>query len=603
MSWTLTKQSTRTLIFAVAVISLAAIGLWIGVQNNKVEANTETASTNAVPAATFSGANVGGISDGTSPCWNPGTAPGGPREVTFNASGLSGAVSTVEVSMTFGSPTHTFMGDITAVLIAPNAASHTLFGHTLATTATSFGDSSDLGAAYTFSDNAPAPPNGGWWQASNAAGTTTVMPTGTYRTTASGGAGAVNPQPPTSMNPTFTGVANANGTWTLRVTDNCAGDTGAVTAATLTVTAGAGPTPTPDANVDLNGDGKTDWVVARGTTTPLTEADAPSELAPRLNIDSRSETKERTRIEQVKGDNLIAPPIYWYTTLNGPGTNSVAQLGDAATDFITPEDFDGDGKDDLAVWTTGAPNVAAFKILQSTTNTVRVDVFGQEGDDPAIVGDYDGDNKADPAVYRCPPDTGSAGQCFFYYRGSNNNPGGAITYVPWGFGVDGDFFPLIGDFDGDGKFDFNIQRANPTNANQGQFVLLKSQNLGVEYINWGLSSDFLIPGDYDGDGKWDICVRRSNTPSAGLRTYYVLSRTGATSAVQWGIAGDASTPGDYDGDGKTDFAIWRASTTPGDSRFWVLNSSNLSVSTFTWGSCPNPGAGQCDFAVAGWAVH
>src|SRR5215213_1698852 len=108
MSWTRTKQSTRTLVFAVAVITLAAIGLWIGVQNNKVEANTTVASTNAVPAATFSGANLGGIADGTSPCWNPGT--GTPREVTFNASGLSGAVSTVELSMTFGSPTHTFVG-------------------------------------------------------------------------------------------------------------------------------------------------------------------------------------------------------------------------------------------------------------------------------------------------------------------------------------------------------------------------------------------------------------------------------------------------------------------------------------------------------------
>src|SRR5215203_3576495 len=91
MSWTRTKRSTRTLFFAVAVISLAAIGLWIGVQNNKVEANTKDASTNAVPAATFSGANLGAIVDGTSPCWNPGT--GAARDVTFNATGLSGSVS------------------------------------------------------------------------------------------------------------------------------------------------------------------------------------------------------------------------------------------------------------------------------------------------------------------------------------------------------------------------------------------------------------------------------------------------------------------------------------------------------------------------------
>jgi len=230
-------------------------------------------------------------------------------------------------------------------------------------------------------------------------------------------------------------------------------------------------------------------------------------------------------------------------------------------------------------------------------------VFGQDGDDPAVVGDYDGDNKADPAVFRCPAIGAGDGQCYFFYLGSNNNPGGNITYVPWGFGEDGDFFPLIGDFDGDGKYDFCIQRAHPTSPAQGQFVLLKTQNLGVEYINWGLSSDFIIPGDYDGDGKSDFVVRRSNDPSAGLRTYYILTRTGATGGVRWGIAGDISTPGDYDGDGKTDFAIWRPSSDPNQNFFWVLNSSNASVTTFEWGMCPNAGAGDCDFPVAGWAVH
>ncbi len=591
MSWTKTKQSTRTLVFAVTVISLAAIGLWIGVQNNKVEANTTVSSTNAVPAATFAGANLGGIADATA-C---GPTPGVPRNVTFTATGLSGAVSTVDLSMTIGGPNHTWMGDIIATLIAPNGASHTLFGVTTSTTATGIGDSSDLGATYVFSDTAPAPPNGGWWQAATAAGAAAIIPAGTYRTTASGGAGQVNPAPPTSMNSAFTGVADANGTWTLRLTDGCTGDTGSVTAANLSVTTGGGG-PVNDVNVDLNGDGKTDWVVARGTTTPLTEATAPSEAAIRRNFDSSTETK--TRIRRDGSENALAPPIYWYSSINGTGTTGVGQLGDAATDFITPEDFDGDGKDDLVVWTEGAATVANFKILQSTTNTVRVEVFGQTGDDPAIVGDYDGDNKADPAVYRCPGIASPAGQCYFFYRGSNANPGGNITYVPWGFGVDGDFFPYVGDFNGDGKNDFCIQRSNPSSPASGQFVLLKSSNLGVEYINWGNSSDFLIPGDYDGDNQTDICVRRT---VGGVRQHWILYRTGATSFTNWGVTGDVSTPGDYDGDGKDDLAVWRGSSDPNANFFWVLNSSNGSVTQFEWGQCPT--VSTCDFPVAGWAVH
>lgn len=589
MSWTKFNQSTRTLIYSTLVVTLASMGLWFGVQNNTAEANTKmsSGSSNVVPATTFAAdaGSLGAIPDGTSltPCSSVTQ-----RNVTFTTSGLSGAPSAVSVSMTFGSPNHTFMGDIIAVLIAPNGASHNVFGRTLATTAGGFGDASDLGAAYTFSDAAAAPPSGGWWQEATARGTTEVMTSGTYRTTASGGAGATNPQPPTSMNNAFTGVTNANGTWTLRFSDCASGDTGAVTAATLDVT--AVPTATPDANADFNGDGRTDFTVARGTTTPLAESVAPSMMRPARNTDSGAETRTR---RQSNSDNVVAPPIYWYTYYTNNNTNSVVQLGDAATDFIVTEDFDGDGKDDFTVWTEAPAGSANFKILQSSNNTVRVENFGQSGDDPAIVGDYDGDNKADPAVFRCPAFTDPDGQCFFYFRGSLNNPGGNITYVPWGFGVDGDFFPYVGDLDGDGKNDFCLQRANPTTPTSGQFVLLKSQDGGVEYINWGNSSDFLIPGDYDGDGKTDICVRRT---VSGLRQHFVLPRTGSSFQVQWGITGDVSAPGDYDGDRKTDFAIWRPNTDPSQNFFWVLNSSNGSLTQFEWGQ-------NLDFPVAGWAVH
>jgi len=589
MSWTRFNKSTSTLIYSTVIVALAAAGLWFGVQNNTAEANTKMTSgtSNVVPAATFAAnaGSLGAIADGGAAC-SP--SPGAARDVTFTTSNLSGAPSAVSISMTFGSPNHTFMGDIVAVLIAPNGASHNIFGRTLATTATSFGDASDLGATYTFSDTAPAPPSGGWWQESTARGTAEIMTAGTYRTTASGGAGATNPMPPTSINNAFTGVSNANGTWTLRITDGCSGDTGAVTAAVLDIT--AGPTVVPDANADFNGDGKTDFTVARGTTTPLAESAAPSLVRPGRNTDSSFETRTR---RSSNSDNALAPPIYWYSYYTNNGTNSVVQLGDAATDFITPEDFDGDGKDDYAVWTDAASGSANFKILQTSTNTIRVETFGQSGDDPAVVGDYDGDGKADPAVFRCPAFNDPDGQCYFFFRGSLNNPSGNITYVPWGFGVAGDFFPYVGDFDGDGKNDFCLQRANPSSTANGQFVLLKSQGGGVEYINWGLSSDFLIPGDYDGDGKTDLCVRRT---VSNLRQHFVLLRTGSNFQVQWGITGDVSTPGDYDGDGKTDFAIWRPNADPNSNYFWVLNSSNGSLTQFEWGQ-------QNDFAVAGWAVH
>jgi hypothetical protein len=396
--------------------------------------------------------------------------------------------------------------DVSAILIAPNGASHTVFARTGATTATAFGGSSDLGATYNFSDTAPAPPSGGWWQEETVRGAAEIMTAGTYRTTASGGAGATNPQPPTSINAAFAAVPNANGTWTLRLTDGCGADTGAITAANLTIT--AGPAVPHDANVDINGDGKTDYVVARGTNTPLSEASGSGNSPIANGNYSALDQRPAKRVRGADSAVPQAPPIYWYTALNGPGTTSVTQLGDAATDFIISEDFDGDSKDDLVVWTEAAATVANFKILRSSTMTVDTQVFGQTDDDPAVVGDYDGDGKADPAVYRCPVSPAPDGQCYFFYRGSNANPSGNITYVPWGFGADGDFFPYVGDMDGDGKNDFCIQAANPSSPSSGLFYLLKSGG-GVEYIGWGLSSDFLIPGDYDGDGKTDICVPKN----------------------------------------------------------------------------------------------
>ena len=349
---------------------------------------------------------------------------------------------------------------------------------------------------------------------------------------------------------------------------------------------------TQKANVDFNGDGKSDFVVARGTNSP-----GPGEASAGMLSPNRGAAayRERKSLERDQPTSILAPPIYWYIWLNGTSTTGVVGFGDSATDFFTPADYDGDGKTDISVWRPGAPGSAAFYILQSSTNTAVVIPFGQNGDDSAIVGDYDGDGKADPAVYRCPPFGGPAGQCYFFYRGSLNNPSGNVTYVPWGFGVDGDFFVNTGDFDGDGKNDFCIQRVAPGSATQGQFVLLKTTG-GVEYINWGLATDFIIPGDYDGDGKSDFCVMRQSTNNE----HWVLTRTGTTFMIPWGVPTDTETPGDYDGDGKQDVAIWRGSTDPTQNFFWIRRSSDGGLMRPEWGQCP---VGACDYPVANWYVH
>ncbi len=508
MYWTNLCVSTRKVILPAAVLCLAAIGLIAGAQFNSADASTSaTAATLfAAPAATFAGTNTGGIPDG--PAAQCGTA-GAARDVMFNVTGLTGAPTNVEIDMTFGAPAHSWRGDVAATLIAPNGASHTVFGRTGATTATACGSSTDLTGPYLFNDTGLTT----WWTVA-----TNPTPPGTYRTTTAGGSAAGGTV--TSMTPAFTGVANPNGTWLLRLTDAGGGDTGGISAATLTVDGGS--TGPADAPVDLDGDGSTNYVVVRNT------GGGPS------------------------------GQITWFYNTMGGGT--VAFEWGLATDFFVSEDFDGDGEDDIAVWrpVTGS---ASFYIHNSATNTARVEEFGLPGDDPTVVGDYNNDGSADLAVYRAGATPGA--QSTWYYRTS---PGGPVAFVPWGQNGD---FPAPGDYDGDGSADFVIQRNDGGGAAR---FWRRFANGTVDSVQFGTPTDVVVPGDYDGDGSTDIATLRGIAGQIHW-FYEPSSIAGVQVVQNvWGnSATDFPTQGDYNGDGRTDLGIWRPSATPGASAFWTYS--------------------------------
>jgi len=253
--------------------------------------------------------------------------------------------------------------------------------------------------------------------------------------------------------------------------------------------------------------------------------------------------------------------LNWYSAINGSSETRFVQWG-VQNDIPVPEDFDGDGKDDLAVWRSGNPSEAGFYILQSGSNTFKLEVLGQTGDNPGVVGDWDGDGKADAAVYR------SGAQGAFHYRSSQSN---SVVVISWG--VTGDKVQR-GDFDGDGKQDAAVFR--PSNS---VWYILQSSDSQVRYENFGLSSDVFVPADYDGDTKTDLAVFRNGA-------WWVKRSSDAVVLLgNWGVAGDTAVPGDYDGDGKADFAVWRQGI------FYVSPSGGASPSYFNWGI-----AG--DFAVA-----
>jgi hypothetical protein len=248
---------------------------------------------------------------------------------------------------------------------------------------------------------------------------------------------------------------------------------------------------------------------------------------------------------------------FWYINRSTLGFTS-AQLG-ISTDKLAPADYDGDDKTDIAVWREAPAGQAAFYILQSLTNTVRIEQFGQTGDDPTVVGDWDGDGKADPAVFR---DSAFGSQSYFFYRGSLNNPSGITTYAPWG--TTGDK-AMRGDFDGDGKQDRAVYR--PSTA---LWYIGQSSNGTVRYENWGLATDKFVPADFDGDGKTDLAVFR-----AGV--WYIKQSSNSQAVYySWGLGTDTLVPADFDGDGKTDPAVYRNGVW-----YTLLSSSgNLSILNF-----------------------
>jgi hypothetical protein len=203
--------------------------------------------------------------------------------------------------------------------------------------------------------------------------------------------------------------------------------------------------------------------------------------------------------------------------------------------------------------------------------------FGLPGDNPPLVGDYDGDGKADPAVYRCPP---ISGQCFFYYLGSLNNPSGAITFIPFGNSSNNPQ-PIAGDYDGDGKFDFTVAIESGSNL---VWVTLKSSNFSVDWNTFGLITDQTIPRmDYDGDGKIDLAIARPvvNGSQTNYQIWIRKSSDGSAEVVTFGLIDDQPAFGDYDGDGRTDLAIWREGTPSG---FWIRYSGSGNVLFYQFGS-------------------
>ena len=299
----------------------------------------------------------------------------------------------------------------------------------------------------------------------------------------------------------------------------------------------------------------------------------------------------RTDFSVLRFPNVAPPGVAQSTFYNQNSTSGfqAANWGNANTDLPAPGDYDGDGRDDLALYRAGAAvgNNSAFLILRSSDNTALLSTWGLNGDAP-VARDYDGDGKTDVAVFRKGATVGS--QATWLILQSSNSAG---RIVPWGTtgaanGSTGDT-PIPADYDGDGKFDLAVYRFGGLAPNNS-YLILRSSDGTASYQQWGnFTTDYILPGDYDGDGKADLCVARTGASTSTQVIWYILqSSNNQLRAFPWGITSDLPVQGDYDGDGRTDLAMYRrGATATSNSLFWVYNSLSNTAQATPWGLQPD----------------
>lgn len=437
--------------------------------------------------------NFNGIfpADRTTNANPPGVPSNYPSIADIN--GASGTITKVRVTLT--TVTHTFPGDFDVLLVGPQGQ------RTILMSDTGGGNPGVTARTYIFDQSAAAdfPTStavSGIYKPFNGDGPANIEP----------GAIDVFPAPgPGSANygaanlDVFNGT-NPNGIWKLYVVDDEAGDVGSIGNYTLEVT-----TTTSRLNnltADYDGDGKTDISIFRPSNGQ------------------------------------------WWRQSSFTNQITAATFG-LNTDKIAPADFTGDGKTDIAFW---RPSGGLWFILRSEDNTFFAFPFGTNGDVPQPA-DYDGDGRADAAVYRQETQT--------WYI-SNSSGGTTIQQ----FGASGDI-PATADYDGDGRSDIGIYR--PNGANGAEWWHQRSST-GITFATqFGLSTDKPVQADYTGDGKADIAFWR---PSNG--NWFILrSEDLSFFAFPLGANGDRPAPGDYDGDGKADAAVFR----PSDTTWYISKST------------------------------
>ncbi len=217
-------------------------------------------------------------------------------------------------------------------------------------------------------------------------------------------------------------------------------------------------------------------------------------------------------------------------SLSGGDAHLSFSLG-LSTDEVLVGDWDGDGKDTLAL-RRGNTYLVYNSHPGQRFRTIR---YGRP-DDVVLVGDWNGDGRDTFAVRR--------GQ---QYHVKNSMTGGDADRVIYYGRANDDV--LVGDWNGNGQDTFAVRR--------GAQYHVKNRIAGGDadrVFFYGRGNDHVLVGDWNRDGRDTFAVRRG-------REYHVRnSLTGgdAHTVLIYGRPDDVVLVGDWNGDGRDTFGVRRS---------------------------------------------
>jgi FG-GAP-like repeat len=289
---------------------------------------------------------------------------------------------------------------------------------------------------------------------------------------------------------------------------------------------------------DFNGDGKTDWMMASGTTSDMFLSNGDGTFNKIIKTGAFGGSDFGT---PAQNQNLLFSGDF-----NGDGRTDLALLANATMDVYLSN---GDG-----TFTHVGPNSYGGPTWGTPPQSLRL----------PIVGDFDGDGKTDWMMVSGTTQwvyLSNGNGTFTKYETDNAFGGSNFQSPPQNY-----YLSIVGDFNGDGKTDwamaYNTTLFVFLSKGNGLFTKIEIDNaFGGASVGSPPSQEYqMLSGDFNGDGKTDFTMVGSANQIVFLGVGNgEFTRIGFESfgGPTYGFPPQqnyALFTGDFNGDGKTDWS-------------------------------------------------